>query len=238
MARSFDGTDDEIVLANESNFDFNFNTIFTICAWVKPTNTSHKGVFVSKHNLNATPRGWVFSIEDGGTARLQFFASNSSGVNFQAITTNEILTTGWQHIVMAYIGSSGDKDIKFYRNAVLQARTIEAQTLGNNSLLNDVAVRLGNDATSPHDPSFQPYNGLMANVTIHDKELNANEIIHNMRLGYVKGNLKAFLPLHGANSPEADFGGLKNNGTVTGAILANHAPVGNYLVPFSLRNIG
>ena len=54
----FDGTDDEIEVANESNFDFDLTDTFSVSCWIKGTGTS--GTFVSKMAQAAPYIGWSF----------------------------------------------------------------------------------------------------------------------------------------------------------------------------------
>lgn len=77
----------------------------------------------------------------------------------------------------------------------------------------------------------------VADFGLWDVALNANEIAafsakegpHLIR----PASLKIYWPLYGTSgtSFEADLSGNKDSGTVTGATLSDHAPVGPYVIP-------
>lgn len=165
---------------------------------------------------------WVAYIYDG--------ASKTA-----AYQDNTIAIGKWYHLVGTHVGAG---NLKLYVDGVDRATLA---TSGNSYTGYATPELLTAPATRITTQTAVALNGRVAEVKLWNAALTLNEILQEMRCGAPVSklaNLQAYWPLWGVASPEPDLSGQGKNGTVTGAISADHAPVGPYVVPFSPRSIG
>ena len=156
-----------ITLANESNFDFNYNSTYSLEAWLKPDGVAAVSQnFLSKLYASAPYTGWEWSMYDntGGSDALQMYLLNtltSDGISVRT-ASNTIAASSWQSLAVTYSGSHTAAGTKFYINGNSSANTILENNLGTDSTLNNLAVVMGARA----DGYVLPYAGLMDEVRI------------------------------------------------------------------------
>jgi hypothetical protein len=178
----FDGTDDRVLVRNESNFDFEYNQSFSGCAWVKPDDLSATENFVISKLLESSPyTGWEFSLYDGtASTGLQLYLINSYvggvGTYISTFSASHIITQSvWQHICFTYSGSGTAAGVKFYLNGVEQKKGSPASAedaLGSNTILNNQPVTIGMRGVS----ALHRYEGAIDDVRVYGYMLNASQI--------------------------------------------------------------
>jgi hypothetical protein len=193
QALSFDGTNDYIVIANESNFDFEATDPFSISVWLKPDTTNTLGQNPVVKSLDSgTYTGWHFIINQGVTpldnnpGRIALFLWNvngSVGIEVATLNSTNLNDGSWHHYVVTYSGSSLASGIKIYEDS----RALTTETGNNNisgdTILNDAAVGLG--ARSDGAPSNSEfYDGLMDDVRIYNRSLTADEVKRLYTMGH------------------------------------------------------
>ena len=167
-AFSFDGAS-YITLANESNFDFERTSPFSISFWLK---------------WSAPDSGRVFTKNAANSATgIQINHSNNGDLIFRLIntaTTNEIFVFSfsgsfadniYHHYVFTYDGSSLASGVKLYADGVLEPLTISTDNLSATILNNNSAVIGANGDAS------NITTGEMDEVKFYDYELSSDQAI-------------------------------------------------------------
>lgn len=156
LALTFDGIDDNIVLANESNFDFTTN--MTVEFWMKTTNLPLVSALVTKGDDS-----WRIHGNGAGSV---MFAGNGAFPDFNAST--DVTDGVWHHIAATYDGANA----KLYIDGVLENSIAATGTINNSSY--SVAFGENLQATGRH------FDGSMDNVRIWNVARTASEISDDM----------------------------------------------------------
>ncbi len=167
QAFSFDGADDFVTIANESNFDFERTSPFSIEAWIK-TSVPVSGDIFSKY-LSALPyTGYQLVVTNGG--QVHFYLINTWDVNVIGVRTSSSVNDGsFHHIAVTYDGSSQAAGVKIYLDGISQALTTVYDSL-TGSILNDVNPTISKDIEGNY------FNGLVDEVKVFNRALSASEI--------------------------------------------------------------
>jgi hypothetical protein len=219
MARLFNGTSDRIDLANEANFDFEWDDPFSGACWHWNNAGNASRGLIAKEDLTILSdlRGWNFFQRFGGTnSQYCVELANDSATVARTRTTNEFTGGTWRHVGFTYSGNGLTSGITIYVAGAAEGKTDISDTLANNTILNAVPCQIGcRDGTST--PAFFQ-KGNIAGVGIWNVELTAGNFTTLATgadpLDVQNANLIAALPLCGY-SPEPDKKG-DNDGTLTG----------------------
>lgn len=142
MARTFDGVDDILTLANEGNFDFERTDAFSIAAWLWiDTPIAIAGAIVAKQASGGNQTGYRLFFGSDNLIGVQI----RSGPGDQAFKRDDTAfpDSTWTHVVMTYSGSSTTAGINFYQNAVLSTSTTSVADTLSASILNNDSVTIG-----------------------------------------------------------------------------------------------
>ncbi len=168
---SFDGSNDDVAVANESNFDFERTDSFSVSAWIKP-NTTRSGspeyAIASKLNSASPFNGWEFmTIYNGPQAAnknvLKLNLINDVSTNKLEIHgTTDLSNNTWYYVTMTYAGTSAASGVKFYINGVPETTTTAASTLSA-TILNNISVHIGS-----RNNSNTYYKGTIDNLRVYN----------------------------------------------------------------------
>ena len=86
----FDGVDDFVTLANETAFDFERTTAFSIECWIIFTATGER-YFMTKALPSGTFRGWVFFRHEDNKIYLSL--NNTTNTNMLRVYTNNVFSS-------------------------------------------------------------------------------------------------------------------------------------------------
>lgn len=218
MARDFDGADDKVTIANESVFDIDFDEPFSIGGFIS-LDTS--GANISKGT--GTPR--ILFYNRVGINPSIFIAS--TGGTIERSTNQNVADSTYRSTFATYNGGTAATDAKIFFDGVETAYDISSGSVAT-SLLNDVAVVLGNDAADAWD-----LNGREFYMAFYNIELGANDLLalaHGVPPLIVRNEgLLGFWPLWGNQSPEPDYKGGADTGTVTGATRSTPNPAAEHI---------
>ena len=206
---SFDGGDDYVSIANETNFDFERTNSFSISAWVNPSVLRDQKV-ISKLNALSNYEGWeIQMLSAAGTFRLWFISVCCA--NALGLTSNTAIPINqWSHITMTYNGSSAASGVAFYINGIKDTLTINTDAL-TTSILNNVAPTIGS-----RTDQTDYWQGLIDDVRVYNRALTAAEVrqvyygIPTTQYGLV-GHWQL---LGTSNNFAPDISGKKNHGTL------------------------
>lgn len=213
MSRSFDGVDDIISFGTTGDKLLTENSPVTCAAWILPDNTGEGGsgvIFI--RGVSIVSPGLIFrSINT-----IRFRVQGTTDL-IRASSDSEITMGIWQHVAFTWDGSTTAANVHIYVNGVETGyqTTTNGATPTNNSTEN---FRVGN-LLAAHS-----FDGLMSYVHGYNRVLSIGEISQIMFYpGSITNGLLGFWPLWGS-SPEPDYSGNKNDGTVTGAIFSANSP--------------
>ena len=169
----FDGTDDYVEIANESNFDI--GTACTITAWVylEGLGESNYGRIIDKGSTvsSSTLDGFQFHCN---TSNSLGAAVGCSTTNARSVSATSVLSLNvWTYLVMVF-NEDGSKKIKQYKDGVkltLVTDTAGVGTIDNSS----VNPRIGNYAGD----TTRTFDGKIAVVSFYNRGLTAAEVLQN-----------------------------------------------------------
>lgn len=165
----FDGTDDYVLIGDQSSLDFT-NTDFSISFWIKgPTSVSQRGIFC-KYNASTTQRGWAVITEADGNIRF-YHQSNAAIFNANQVvdTTSTPMDDSWHHVVAVF--EAGVKS-QIWVDGVLEA---ENTTDVPASVADNVAVvELG---SFNNDPSVRGLDGCLFDVQAVELALTEAQVL-------------------------------------------------------------
>ena|SRR3990167_6332915 len=164
-AFSFNGSS-YITLANESNFDFERTSNFSISFWIKGGTLGVFEEFISKGAINTV--GW--SIYSNIDNFLEFQLFSSAGSQLFARYAADITDGNWHHVVWTYNGNSDISGVKVYIDGTSRTVTTIFNTL-TTSILNNNALILGADPLGGNK-----FTGQLNDVQIWNVELSSTDV--------------------------------------------------------------
>ena len=151
-----------------------------------------------------------------------------------AISAASLIAAGnWFFLGVTYsVGAGPPKLYKGTPTSMIAEVSYSSTTAGSGAEANESTGNfyLGNNSATTYS-----FDGKLAHGFMFDKVLTVAEMA-TLQFGGLTAiaNLCGYWPLWGVATPEPDLSGNVNNGTVTGALLARHAPVGRY-APYRFR---
>ncbi|MDP3954318.1 MAG: LamG domain-containing protein [bacterium] len=220
-ALDFDGSDDLVLVPEDTTYDFAAGTSFTVSAWVKTsagydcgTNTDNK---VAVGYRVGTPTWWFGCNQTNDTMHAFVRDSGSNSVNFSGTS---LINDGVWHLLTLRVDNTNDKTAIFV-DGIMENETDKNFT-GNFS--GTAAVCIGQYGIDCTGFTNAEWNGQIDEIRIYNRALSADEIkrlydltgpkistipISNGLVGYWnfdvgKGGLTAY-----------DMSGNRNHGTLT-----------------------
>jgi len=220
MSRDFDGVDDVISCGSASAInDF---TSLTISVWVNADNSGEAGEGrIFDKNLTTINSGQILSFFDSGTepAPTLFYNRGFSLGTGQWYLGGAVSTGNWMNIAMTYAAVNTTSQPIFYVNLSQGSTTTNVAPKGVVGSDNIYSLRFGSNSSGTRS-----FNGRMAYFHYYNRVLTKNEISQIARFpGSITNGLRGFLPLWGG-TPENDYSGYGNTGTITGAIFSIDNP--------------
>jgi uncharacterized repeat protein (TIGR01451 family) len=164
---SFDGVNDYVDIANESNFDFERTASFSVGAWIKTSQPS--GVIIAKEGIYPNYRGWNFAVSSSKISCS--LLTNYYSTNYLKVIGNTSVNDGvWHYVSMTYNGNSYASGVKLYVDGILQTNSVIRDNL-TDTILNNYNVRIG---TYQELSSY--FNGFIDNVNIYNYVLTSEQV--------------------------------------------------------------
>lgn len=204
----------------------NLSSTRTIAAWVRPNNanTNARNIYINGVDGQQDQADWnaFFILTDGaGTNEMRYGHGHASGFSVLDWVTGWAAGT-WHFIALTYDVVT----LRFFSGALGSAITEVASQAATTTPSTPASpvMRIGNHAVS----SFS-WDGRIANMALYSGSALSLGALKTLATGRIPGegrsNLVASLSLFGA-STEPDWSGNGRNGTVTGATIADHVPLG------------
>jgi len=136
------GANEFYTIANESNFDFEYNQPFSVIFYLK-ANLSQNSELFGKAVTGGTYTGFYGNCYS--TGKLQFRFLTVAGQEIEAITTNSVLNTDtWYQVLFTYDGSGTFAGMKIYVNADSKPLDNKSTSpLLTTSILNNIPFTIG-----------------------------------------------------------------------------------------------
>lgn len=232
MSRSFDGTDDNVSILNAlggyptaSKCSYSF--------WVKlNTSVANQIIWQSFGTSGAAFDGQGMNEQNGKF----LFQESWTGSTALWITNSAYLNDlKWHHIAITFDNSSTANDPIFYLDGVSVAITESTAPSGSAKTVKD-CIRLCENSTGGADGNMK-----IAHFQVYiNTILTPSQINQIMRfpasIGGGGGTNILYWPLWGG-SPEPDYSGNGNHGTVTGAtVSSDNPPINGLYYPRVFRN--
>jgi hypothetical protein len=175
-------------ITNQSPFNFNYNSTFTLSAWVlRNTAANDDRIFARQLNSGSLYTGYTLDIDSSGGiqgcggASVNFTLANDIGGNkyIQVCSTNKNLITlgAWHLVTLTYDGTNVAAGVRLYVDGALQSNNVIADTLGTNATTNNVDLRLGADTIGGASSLA------MDDARVYNRVLSASEVLDLYALG-------------------------------------------------------
>ena len=222
-ALSFDGTDDYVQIANESNFDFEKTDALTLEAWVKTSSDACLNIITKMQNASPNTGYQLIKHDSIRGNVLYFFLINNFATSnmIRAYGSTNIADGQWHHVAVTYNGSSNVSGVKIYVDGEPETMSWSHNNL-TSSILNGLPLQI-----SGREGSNYAFSGLIDEVRIWDIALTAGEIAYNYVLGDVTIDIKP-----GSDPNSINLG---SNGVVPVAILGSAIFDASTVDPFTVK---
>jgi hypothetical protein len=177
-SRSFNGTDDCILVSPDTAIDNLFSGGATFAAWIKTNDASLTNRIIDKRTNSGGSSGWILYVDDesGGNCDLAFWQGFSGNEYLAQTTSREITLGSWVHVAVVYDSSSTTNNATMYVDGSSVGLTEVTSPSGSSS--NDSSKKL---SIGDIDPDFtaarRAFDGNIADVRIYDTELTASQIL-------------------------------------------------------------
>jgi len=199
-ALQFDGKDDYVSVASNTNLNMGANQDFTIETWIKYSNNPSYHIVAGKY-CDIITAGYWLDVQ-GNNIRLR--VSDAGGNYVDTITTAQYNDNKWHHVM-----AIADRDGLAY-----------IYIDGNQVKSNDISSENGDTGTGafsigrPYDRNYAYFNGQIDELRIYNRALSEAEV----RYHYNHGGPVAHWDMdEGSGSTINDKSGNGNDGTISGA---------------------
>lgn len=173
QAMRFDGTDDKVVVSDNSAIQNIFDGGGSISCWVKP-NSDGEGNFGRIINKSdRTTNGWLFSVsyESNGKVKIELYYFFSDTVGYWLSTNAEVPIGSWSFIVITYDNSSTSNDPIIYVNGNVKSLTEDSAPIGTRDSDIGEDIYIGDDTGSSNC-----FDGDIQDLRFYNTELTADEV--------------------------------------------------------------
>jgi hypothetical protein len=167
----FDGVNDSVNLPNKSDFYLIPNQNQTNCGWFNTNNTNASTIIYDARNIVSSTVGYFIGVESVGLLRAWFYYTFNNALSLQI---NTAISAGiWYHYAVVF-----DRNglMYLYLNGILKSSVDISSFYANDYSINTNPT-IGIKSYS--GSGLSPFNGNIAQVSIYNKSLTAQEILQN-----------------------------------------------------------
>jgi len=222
-AIDFDGSNEFLDLATNSDFDFNYSSSYSLSVWLKTTQTA-AGTPISKMDSADSYRGWDIRLKDGLISAHLKHAWDSSAIK---VTTILLVNDNLFHnVIVTYDGSTDASGMTIYVDNTSESLTINMDTLGNDDTTNSIDINIGRREYGNY------FDGYVGHVSVWNKELNQSEVTEIYNSGTPAG-----FNLSGSHSASGSLiGWWKTGDGDDGAGTDDSTAAGGYIYDMSANS--
>jgi hypothetical protein len=168
-SQDFNGTNDRITIADHADFDWAYNSSFTVELWAKFTNVSSRNkVMIGRDQGGGSPHWWLGAVQNTGEAGFYLLGSDHNGVGIFGGTA--INDDQWHHLVA--VRDEGLDRNRLYVDGVKVDSTTYNYTAGFEA---GTTVGIGYMAYNGNPDYF--YDGRLDEVAVYDRALSDAEVL-------------------------------------------------------------
>jgi len=221
MSRNFTGTTDVVAVGDSTSLRTP-STAITAACWINPDSTQTNWATPLYKGRSDGNHSYGFGQNDTSSRQYRGYI-RASLATYTSLTT-QLSANTWYFLVLRWAG------------AAVSLRVYNADGSINQTVTSDPDS--GTIDYEALDFKVGPlFSGKVAGVYVTNVSLTDDEVLALLRGSRPRQASAVDWPLWGVASPEADLSGNGNNGTVTGATAANHAPVAGYVTMLG-ANVG
>jgi hypothetical protein len=229
MALTFSTSDTDVDHGSDASID-NMETL-SILAWIYPTTSDTTYRYVTMKHLFGSEGGFSLAVTDQWDSATPesfgMYVADASGNSDNAWgATNSIVLNAWNFIGATWAGV-GNAPVLY--NGSLTS-IVTATTINNSSanMTGAVADASYNLLVGQHSNASSDFLGDIAIVYICEEVLTLGQIRKFQFRPQIVGTAPRLLTFYGfgGTGTQPDYSGNGNNGTVTGATVADHVPLG------------
>ncbi|MBI2404682.1 hypothetical protein HYV22_00705, partial [Candidatus Gottesmanbacteria bacterium] len=233
-AVSFDGSDDNVNIPDQSNWDFSQGGLdagkqdFTISAWTKLSSSivNARPAIVGKAGNAAGSGGYTFWIPNGST-NLRLSLSDTINTIALDVTNPTSLADNKWHYLTALLDREPTTDTAYFYVDGKLVSSASSATIAGNSVSTTFPFRIGDN---PGD-SLSTWTGIIDDVKIYNYARTNQQIVEDMNAGHPTGGSPLGSQLiywkldeqQGNTINNSGFGGSTYNGTNSGATWLTNA---------------
>lgn len=161
-----------ITIANETNFDFEYTSPFTISCWIKFSTTVGAGHNSIITKMDGQTGYEIRSFFDKTVFHIYFIRRSTADLYDFVGTTSSVSTNSWTYLTCTCTGGNGASTMKIYINGS-EASVGSYSALASNSILNNSALLFGNNAL------YYSMIGSLDEVIIEDYAWSAQQVNKN-----------------------------------------------------------
>jgi len=148
----------------------------TLAAWINVITFQDDARIISKSEGSGTPdHYWAMILSGNDENNLEFRLRTDTGGTTRTSSpdTEDLQTDEWTHVAVTW--DAGDPFMRFFKNGQeIFSQDKAGNAVGTNP---DVKIAIGNQSASvPDDGKIRPFGGLLDDVVIYDRALDAEEI--------------------------------------------------------------
>ena len=194
----FDGLNEKVNGTNSPNMQFDKNTPFSICAWVKTTNNALAQTIIAKRGVLGTNYWGLFFI--GG--RITLVMRDNLGNDYTLQGSTALMANTWYHFSLSYDGDLSGAGTILKVNNVLQSKTVTGMPTG--TLINTQPISI---AGSNSNNAFM--SGHIGYVRVWNTNIVDSTIVTDYNSGEMNNNVseQANLVLDWSSATDALFTG-------------------------------
>lgn len=168
----FNGTSSRVDVSDETEFDFERTSPFSLSAWIYLERIA-SGIVIAKQQNGGGFPGYNLGLQTAGQLVVDLRAATGGGA-FQRRGNTVLSTTTWYHVCGTFDGSNTLAGIQIYLNGVLESMT-DLDTNLTASILNNVELQVGARGGSGA-PVFYFPGGRIAEAMVWNDDLTPTEV--------------------------------------------------------------
>lgn len=215
QSTEYDGIDDYVEVADNSNLSFERTDSFSVSVWFKKLSLSGAQFIIGK-NENASPRSGYFAFTSANLVKFRITQSNGNNIEIRHNIAHNLNV--WEHYVFTYDGSSASSGLNMYQNGTLLTNVTRSGANLTQTTQTSVPLTIGS-----REGLGLFFNGEIDESAVFNSELSQSDVttIYN---GGVPNDISSISGLvswwrfEGTGTTATDSGSGGNNGTLTNGV--------------------